>query len=176
MDWYRYVLPEKMRSLVDAAREQNIPITYQDMMKLSNVYTVTDLADLAYSLRQSSKINVDTIARKAALNLMSDANRPPLERYGLAHMLMELVNQAAQLKKKCMGKALEDYETFSSLTVLDKELFRYDCFYTKMNESHSFADVARSVSENDIHDVMKAIDAGAYRKGSKRNESEFHHM
>lgn len=160
LDWYRYVETGKMQAYVDASREQNLPVTFQDMAKLSRVYTVTDLADLAYTLRQSSKLDPARVAREAAIRIMEDETKPPLKRYGLAHMLVDMVAQAAHLKQKCLGKALEEYENFSSSTLLDRELFRYDCYYNFMYESSSFADVARSISEEDIAEVMAAIDSG----------------
>ncbi|CDJ47884.1 hypothetical protein EBH_0018220 [Eimeria brunetti] len=166
MEWYRYVDPEKLRAYVDSSRAQNSPVTYQDLFKLSYVYTITDLADMAYSLRQSSKLDVMRVAKEAAKKIMEDESKPALKRYGLAHMLVDMVTEAANLKKKCLGKALEDYETFSSSTLLEKELFRYDCYYNQMYESSSFADVARSISEEDITEVMAAIDS-AYESETK---------
>ncbi|CDJ57471.1 hypothetical protein, conserved [Eimeria maxima] len=166
LDWYRYVETGKMQAYVDASREQNLPVTFQDMAKLSRVYTVTDLADLAYTLRQSSKLDPARVAREAAIRIMEDETKPPLKRYGLAHMLVDMVAQAAHLKQKCLGKALEEYENFSSSTLLDRELFRYDCYYNFMYESSSFADVARSISEEDIAEVMAAIDS-AYEAETK---------
>ena len=161
VDWYRYVDVEKTRAFVDAAMKQNAVVNYPAMAALSYVYVVTDLADVGYSLRQSSKLDPMDVARKAALKIMEDETSPPLKRYGLAHMLVSLVRHAASLKKRCLGKILEEYETYVTGTLLDRELFRYDCYYNHMYESSSFVDVARNISEEDIAFVIAALDSGA---------------
>lgn len=166
MEWYKYIRPDKLREYVDRLmgkqkEEKKIP-TYAELKKLSDVYVVTDLSDLAYSLRQSSKLDVAKVARAAALELMenTDSDDSALKSYGLSHMLVDLVSQAELVKKDCIGKALEDYDNFRSSTLLERELFRYDCFYSQITESSAFADAARSVGEEDVRAVMNAIDKG----------------
>ncbi|OEH77475.1 hypothetical protein cyc_02950 [Cyclospora cayetanensis] len=163
LEWYRYLMPKKLREFVDAARDNKATVSYAEMRKLSNVYTVTDLADLAYSVRQSSRINAGTVAREAALRVMENEAVPPLTRYGLGHMLVDVVSQAELVKRKCIGKTLDEYDTFRSSPLLERELFKYDCFYTKISESSAFADVANNLNEAHIREVMEAIDT-AYEK------------
>lgn len=160
MDWYRYLFPEQLRKYVDEVRADERVISYKDINKLSSVNTVTDLSDLAFSLKQSSKLKAADIARRAARNVIEENGLAPLRRYGLANTLVDLVNQAELVKKHCVRKALEDYENFSTSTLVQKDMFRYDCFCSQIHESSAFADVARGLGEEDVSLVMDAIDRG----------------
>lgn len=163
MDWYKYILPDKLEGLVDKLKEEqrNI-ITYEEMRGLSNVYKVMDLSDIAYSIKHKTKLDAAKVAKTAAIKLMEkkQTNQPALRRYGLAFMLTDLFEQSEYVKKQCIEKVLEEYETYSASTLLDKELFRYDCFYTEICNSHAFSDVAKSATEDDVQEVIEAVDAG----------------
>ncbi|KAL8426366.1 hypothetical protein Efla_002984 [Eimeria flavescens] len=167
MDWYKYIDTGKVRKYVDELRNNEQTFTYKAMSKLSNVYIVTDLVDLAYSLRQSSKLNAVDVAKKAAQKMLESNVEPVLRRYGLANILMDIVVQAERVKKQCLLRSLDEYEAFSASTILEKEMFRYDCFYSLVSESNAFADVARSVTEDDVTLVMDGIDR-AYEDEAKQ--------
>ncbi|KAL8269663.1 hypothetical protein Esti_006418 [Eimeria stiedai] len=167
MDWYKYVDTKKLSKYVDDLRSNKETFSYKAVSKLSNVYVVTDLIDVAYSIRQSSKLDPAKVARKAAQTMLVSAIEPVLRRYGLANMLMELVLQAERVKKQCVVKCLSEYEAFSASTVLAKEMFKYDCFYTTVGESNAFADAVRNVTEEDVTTVLESIDK-AYEEEAKQ--------
>ncbi|KAL8441612.1 hypothetical protein Emag_007013 [Eimeria magna] len=167
MDWYKYVDPQKLRKYVDDLRDEKETFSYKAMSKLSNVYVVTNLIDVAYSIRQSSKLDAAEVARKAARDMLVSATEPVLRRYGLANLLMDLVLQAERVKKQCVVKSLSEYEAFSASTLLAKEMFKYDCFYTLVGESNAFADAVNNVTEDDLTRVLQSIDR-AYEEEAKQ--------
>ncbi|KAL8435472.1 hypothetical protein ACSSS7_002479 [Eimeria intestinalis] len=172
MEWYKYIEPQKLRKYVDDLRDNKETFSYKAMSKLSNVYVVTNLVDAAYSLRQSSKLNATDVARKAARNMLVSATEPVLRRYGLANLLMDLVLQAERVKKQCVVKSLSEYETYSASTLLAKEMFKYDCFYTMVSDSNAFADAVKSVTEEDMAAVLESIDKGRVMCESSAYEEE----
>ncbi|KAL8454435.1 hypothetical protein Emed_000156 [Eimeria media] len=167
MDWYKYIDPQKLRTYVDDLREQKETFSYKAMSKLSNVYVVTNLLDVAFSLRQSSKLDAAEVARKAAREMLESPTEPVLRRYGLANLLMDLVLQAERVKKQCVVKSLSEYEAYSASTLLAKEMFKYDCFYTMASESNAFADAVKNVTEDDLARVLQSIDK-AYEEEARQ--------
>lgn len=120
----------------------------------------TDLADVFFSLRQSSTIRPQAIVAKARDILMTNETLPLLDRVGLTAFIFGLLKLAEQAKIDCLQEAMDDIAGYLVLTLQEQYLYRNDCFFKKLSDGAAAPEAARNITNELLNEAFDAIEAG----------------
>lgn len=130
------------------------------MAECSSANRLADVADFFYSLRQSSPVAPKQMILLASEQLQKNPSLELIAKYGLAMSMLDLDTLAAEAKKECFKKSMEEIDRYITLPPSQKYLFRYECFLTNFTDRGAASDLARNLSPAQVSEMLNTLENG----------------